>query len=71
MIMQRSKRGTSELNGKKIVLSKAGSDKVPIVVNENNVISISATDKQNTKIIVENNRISEVRPKSNKKVLTT
>ena len=35
------------------------------------MISISATDKQNTKIIVENNRISEVRPKSNKKVSTT
>lgn len=59
------------LNGKEnVVLSTTGADTVSIVVNGENGISIAATDKQNTKIIVENSQISEVGPKSSEKVST-
>ncbi|MEM6338637.1 MAG: hypothetical protein AAF673_01765 [Pseudomonadota bacterium] len=59
------------LNGKaNVVLSTTGADKVSIAVNGENGISITAADKQNTKIIVENNQISESGPKSGEKIST-
>ena len=59
------------LNGKEnVVLSTTGADKVSIAVNGENGISITAADKQNTKIIVENNQISKIGPKSSGKAST-
>ena len=68
---EKIKKMPQVLNGKEnVVLSTTDADKVSITVNGANGISIAAADKQNIKIIVENNQISESGPKSGEKVST-